>query len=285
MRTQKHENHGRHAVSTCGYLDLQRTTIGGTYYVPETRGYSVSAAADLFPQHCIAPSFMPESHVKELSNELQDNLKTMGRKTRTLQVLQDLAIHMEAYITGNLPPQQEQRVEQSVMDEVQQINPPLIQRVIDTPRMPNANNPTSKRVMQMKVRTHKKKTRGNIPGVSPLIIHPNIIKHLAEPTVPSTKQLKIMARHTKRAKAGSVVMPRRSTRIRGLEPSAHIQFHNSRIISQEAINLLLIDDIDKDLTKITPLKFQPSEEQNFDLAKLIFIRVRYVHADPINFIF
>jgi hypothetical protein len=28
----------------------------------------------------------------------------------------------------------------------------------------------------------------------------------------------------------------------------------------------------------------PSEEQNFDLAKLIFIRVRYVHADPINFI-
>ncbi len=27
-----------------------------------------------------------------------------------------------------------------------------------------------------------------------------------------------------------------------------------------------------------------SEEQNFDLAKLIFIRVRYVHADPINFI-
>ena len=27
-----------------------------------------------------------------------------------------------------------------------------------------------------------------------------------------------------------------------------------------------------------------SEEQNFDLAKLIFIRVRYVHANPINFI-
>jgi hypothetical protein len=41
------------------------------YYVPETRGYRVSAAADLFPQHCIAPSFTPESHVKELSNELQ----------------------------------------------------------------------------------------------------------------------------------------------------------------------------------------------------------------------
>jgi len=28
----------------------------------------------------------------------------------------------------------------------------------------------------------------------------------------------------------------------------------------------------------------PSEEQNFDLEKLISIRVWYVHADPINFI-
>ncbi len=32
------------------------------------------------------------------------------------------------------------------------------------------------------------------------------------------------------------------------------------------------------------LSAHSSEEQNFDLAKLIFIRVRYVHADPINFI-
>ncbi len=31
--------------------------------------------------------------------------------------------------------------------------------------------------------------------------------------------------------------------------------------------------------------YDSSEEQNFDLAKLIFIRVRYVHADPINFIY
>ncbi len=33
-----------------------------------------------------------------------------------------------------------------------------------------------------------------------------------------------------------------------------------------------------------PIGLTSSEEQNFDLAKLIFIRVRYVHADPINFI-
>ncbi len=66
-----------------------------------------------------------------------------------------------------------------------------------------------------------------------------------------------MASHTKQANAGNVVTPRRSTRLRGLEPSAHVHFHNSRIKSQEAINLLLMDDINNDLTNFTPLKLQP----------------------------
>ncbi len=34
----------------------------------------------------------------------------------------------------------------------------------------------------------------------------------------------------------------------------------------------------------SPPQQPPSEEQNFDLAKLISIRVWYVHADQINFI-
>jgi hypothetical protein len=66
-----------------------------------------------------------------------------------------------------------------------------------------------------------------------------------------------MASHTEQAKAANVVTPRQSTRLRGLEPSAHVRFCNSRIISQEAINLLLTDDIDNDLTNFTPLKLQP----------------------------
>ncbi len=37
-------------------------------------------------------------------------------------------------------------------------------------------------------------------------------------------------------------------------------------------------------TNTTSIQQVPSEEQNFDLAKLIFIRVWCVHADPINFI-
>jgi hypothetical protein len=115
--------------------------------------------------------------------------------------------------------------------------------------------------MQTKVQTHKKKTQGNKPGVLPLIMRPNIVEQLTEqhtkPTVPSTKCLRIMASHTKQAKAGNVVTPRRSTHLRGLEPSAHVRFCNSRIISQEAINLLLTDNINNDLMNFTPLKLQP----------------------------
>ena len=121
------------------------------------------------------------------------------------------------------------------MDDVQHINPLLFQRVMDTPRVPNANNPTSKQVMQTKVQTHKKKTQGNTPEALPLIMRPNIIeqltKQLTVPTVLSTKCLRIMASHTKQAKAGNVVMPRQSTHLRGLKPSAHVRFCNSRIIS------------------------------------------------------
>jgi hypothetical protein len=41
--------------------------------------------------------------------------------------------------------------------------------------------------------------------------------------------------------------------LRDIAPPANVRFRNSRIISQEAINLLLMDDIDNDLTKFTPL--------------------------------
>ncbi len=210
----------------------------------------------------------------------------MGQKTRTLRVLRDLAVHLEAYVTGQPPPLQEQRmeqrVEQRVMDDVQHINPPLFQRVMDTPRVPNANNPTSKQVMQTKVRTHKKKTRGNTPGALPLIIHPNITEQLTKPTVPSTKRLRIMASHTKQAKAGNVVTPRQSTRLRGLEPSAHVRFRNSRIISQEAINLLLTDNINNDLTNFTPLKLQPQPVHQRNYAHFAMPMVHPVTGETIT---
>ncbi len=50
------------------------------FYVPKTRGYRVLNSANLFPQHCMAPKYSQESHVKELSNKLQTNISTLACK-------------------------------------------------------------------------------------------------------------------------------------------------------------------------------------------------------------
>jgi hypothetical protein len=74
------------------------------YYVPETKGYRVSGSAELFPQHCSEPTYSPDSHIKELLTELQENMSTIGRKTCTVNVLKLLAQHLEAYIMRTPPP-------------------------------------------------------------------------------------------------------------------------------------------------------------------------------------
>ncbi len=68
------------------------------YYVPEAKGYRVSGLADLFPQHCIAPTYTPVTHVAELSTELQDTLATLPRTARTYAVVTTLARHIKAYV-------------------------------------------------------------------------------------------------------------------------------------------------------------------------------------------
>ncbi len=61
------------------------------YYVPEMRGYRVSGSANLFPQHCMAPTYTPESHAQELSNELQHNLVALSHKQHNMRVIKSLA--------------------------------------------------------------------------------------------------------------------------------------------------------------------------------------------------
>jgi hypothetical protein len=119
-----------------------------------------------------------------------------------------------------------------------------------------------------------------------MIICPNIVEQLTEqltkPTVQLTKCLRIMVSHTKRAKAGNVVTPRQSTHLCGLEPSAHVRFRNSRIISQEAINLLLTDDIDNDLTNFTPLKLQPQPVHQRNYANYAMPMVHPITSETIT---
>jgi hypothetical protein len=91
------------------------------YYVPETTGYRVSGSAELFPQHCIALTFTPDTLVQELSMELQQTLATMGCKKRTFAIFKKLAKHLNAYVSSTMPPQPNHRVEQGAEQRVMNI--------------------------------------------------------------------------------------------------------------------------------------------------------------------
>jgi hypothetical protein len=139
--------------------------------------------------------------------EVQENLLTVRRKAKTLKVLKLLAQHLNAYISRNSPPVPEQRVErgeQRVITNTGQEACPAIQKVKNSPPSMLANNPTTKRVLQSRARTHQCTTQRNTPGGLPKITHPVIIPlllastptlfavpHIIEDMPPSTKAHKV----------------------------------------------------------------------------------------------
>jgi hypothetical protein len=128
------------------------------YYVPESRGYRVSGSADLFPQHCLAPSYSPISHVRELSEELKTNLTTLNWSAGTKQVMKDLEIHLRAFILNEPLPEivPKQRVtagEQRVVNNNTNKGDKDSERRVTTPLV---NNPTAPRVLQVTSRTHQR---------------------------------------------------------------------------------------------------------------------------------
>ncbi len=148
--------------------------------------------------------------------------------------------HLDAYVSGTPLPQPDQRlherVEQRVVDSVLPKNSPGIQRVSDVPTTRLAINPTSKHVLQTTSRTHLQTTRANTPGALPKIMR--------APIVPPTL---------------SMVTPRRSNRL---------ALRNSCIISQEAINQLLINDLYNDATHFIPFKMRPDPSTSVDYKHL-----------------
>jgi len=227
----------------------------------------VSGSAELFPQHCREPTYSPDSHVKELSAELQGNMATVGRKSCTVNVLKVLARHLEAYLTGAPPPAPEQRVNERLEQRVTEASIPAmtplpeIQRVSDAPPTMVANNPTSKRIMRNKTRTHQRATRRNMPGALPHIVRPLDlstevpfqIPHIIGEKPKSAKAHTVAQRRVRTAATKS--MPRRSTRLISKDNTIS---YNSCIISQEAINLLLLDDLENNTTPYIPTQLLPT---------------------------
>ena len=135
---------------------------------------------------------------------------------------------------------------------------PEIQRLSDASHTMIANNPTSKRIMQNKTRTHQRATRRNTPGALPHIVRPLNpstevpfqIPHIIGEIPKSAKAHTVEQRRVRKAAMKS--MPQRSTRLTNKDN--HIRFRNSRIISQEALNLILLDDLENDTTPYIPNK-------------------------------
>jgi len=203
-------------------------------------------------------------------------MATVGRKSRTVNVLKLIARHLEAYLTGAPPPAPEQRVNEWLEQRVTKASIPAmtplpeIQRVSDAPPTMVANNPMSKRIMRNKTRTHQCATRRNTPGVLSHIIRqldlspkvPFQILHIIGEIPKSAKAHTVAQRRVRTAATKST--PRRSTRL--TIKDNHVRFRNSRIISQEAINLLLLDDLENDTTPYIPTKLLPTTAltTNFD---------------------
>jgi hypothetical protein len=193
-------------------------------------------------------------------------------KAKTLKVLKLLARHLKAYISGNPPLAPEQRVGtegQRVLAKIGREECPAIQRVRNAPPTMLANNPTSKRVLQVKGCTHQCTTRCNMQGMLPKITHPEIAPPLqantqtqsAAPYVINNSPPKaitltvpqLQAWKTKTVATG--MMPTRSTRLTSGNP--HIRFRNSRSIRQEAIDMLLMDNLQNNMVSFIPTKLAP----------------------------
>jgi hypothetical protein len=192
--------------------------------------------------------------MQELSTELQETLTTMGRKKRTFAVSKMLAQHLNAYVSGTMPPQTEQRVEQQrVMNTTPHDLSPGIQRVTNAQGTTMANNPTSTQVLQTKACTHLRKTQANTLGALPKITRATLIKPIPaipSPPPPSTKHTGIMMHDAGHMSTKGTKTSQSSNRL------TLPRLCNTRLISQEAIAQLLVTEQTNNMTQYTPLKLR-----------------------------
>eukprot|EP00804_Cyclotella_cryptica_P027023 CCRYP_013667-RA/>CCRYP_013667-RA protein AED:0.46 eAED:0.46 QI:0/0/0/1/0/0/2/0/99 len=52
------------------------------FFVPSTKDSHVSGSYDLFPQHCVLPTFTPEQHAYEVHRELFEPIQTLDKPTK-----------------------------------------------------------------------------------------------------------------------------------------------------------------------------------------------------------
>jgi hypothetical protein len=127
-----------------------------------------------------------------------------------------------------------------------------------------ANTPTSKRIVQAGTRTHQCATQRNTPGVLPQIVRPITIPppttfyvpHIIEEVSTLAKAHKVIQKRAEKCKKGSQInTQQRSTCL--TNGKSHIRLQNNCIISQMAMNMLHLDDLNNNPTPFTPTRLLP----------------------------
>eukprot|EP00804_Cyclotella_cryptica_P021893 CCRYP_000851-RA/>CCRYP_000851-RA protein AED:0.26 eAED:0.15 QI:0/0/0/1/0/0.33/3/0/868 len=132
------------------------------FYVPATKAYGISGSYDLFPQHCILPTFTPDQHVQEFLHKVAKALdKVTTNQHQTIST--DTTSEGETIPTP--PP--------TSTDDM------TFQRVSNAPEVTTTTTPTDPSTVKHTPRIHKRVTRGNTPRQLPAIINP---EHLTKPT-------------------------------------------------------------------------------------------------------
>eukprot|EP00804_Cyclotella_cryptica_P028204 CCRYP_011045-RA/>CCRYP_011045-RA protein AED:0.18 eAED:0.15 QI:0/0/0/1/1/1/2/0/1234 len=136
------------------------------FYVPSTKAYRVSGSYDLFPQHCILPTFTPAQHTQEVLRELFESLQTLDKPTKR-KFLKKIAKALE--IVNSTP---EQRVTSEGDTASRPTNEGPLQWVVEHPTVTTSTNPTDPRELRTAPRTHHHATRNNFPHSLPPIVNP-----------------------------------------------------------------------------------------------------------------
>ena len=125
----------------------------------------VSGSYNLFPQHCIMPTFTREEHATSVSDELQEAILGLDKKAKK-RLLKAMATSMATMTaTINASPQ---RLDKPPTSE----GVPQGQRVGPAPPVTMTTNPTAPTVVQTAPRTHQRTTRHNTPGITAVTERP-----------------------------------------------------------------------------------------------------------------
>ena len=183
--------------------------------MPGTGSLRISGSFNLFPRHCILPTFTREQHATEVHNELKEEVEGLSKhaKKRLLKAMTK-AIEDIKERQANPP--------QRVVDQPTSEGGNLEQRVGPVSPVTTTNNQTAPVTIQAAHRTHTHSTRKNTPGITAHIERP---KEVARKSPRLNPQLV--------PKAPIVAITPNSERIPFFST-----FFNHRIISQEVINLV-----------------------------------------------